>query len=538
MSFWDGVVRIEKIGATVAQAEGIIRDAVFYDIAPFAKSKRAALKQLSLLYSKDLSRAQKITGQYGSAVLAPKSGFVVEIENGDDGSQVVLVTRETLHELFYGKNPKEVRDVLVQLNATGNNALAKALTPRQLELLAKGAKERIDEAKERKLAPHVLALEESILENIRDVVELSKKIHDSNVRSTASADVLKIEVLKLRFKPNQTVLASEGEFVEGRTLLVDGLVDLKFEDQTTFIEKEDYDRFTKTGFSPEDELAFRGGVQLFNVYVDPISEGDFRQAERLSANYSFSRTTSKTFKKLHPLMPVNDRPLSNIDDIVVEHGEEVKAGDYIVDGTPIPHEVLHVKGPKEAAAEIIRGVQAIYGSQGVPLHDKHLEVIVRQMLGKVTVIDSGDTDMLPGAVLDRTMFMTANREAQKNKLKPASARQEVMGMTRASLLSQSWLSSASFQETTRVLTQAALDRSEDTLVGLKENVIIGKLIPAGTGLAKYRNVDVNATEEAKAARYPNRIWSTQETAAVVSDDFATADLAFTSFEDWDSEKSE
>ena len=111
-------------------------------------------------------------------------------------------------------------------------------------------------------------------------------------------------------------------------------------------------------------------------------------------------------------------------------------------------------------------------------------------------------------------------------------------MTRASLAAQSWLSAASFQETTRVLTQAALDRREDPLVGLKENVIIGKLIPAGTGLAEYRNVDVNATEEAKAARYPNRIWSTQETAAVVSDDFATADLAFTSFEDWDSEKSE
>ena len=160
------------------------------------------------------------------------------------------------------------------------------------------------------------------------------------------------------------------------------------------------------------------------------------------------------------------------------------------------------------------------------------------MLGKVTVIESGDTDMLPGEVIDRTKFAAKNREAQKNKLKPASARQEVMGMTRASLASQSWLSSASFQETTRVLTQAALDRSEDKLVGLKENVIIGKLIPAGTGLAEYRNVDVNATEEAKAARYPNRIWSAQETAAVVPDDFATADLAFTSFEDWDSEKSE
>jgi DNA-directed RNA polymerase subunit beta' len=274
----------------------------------------------------------------------------------------------------------------------------------------------------------------------------------------------------------------------------------------------------------------------FEVYVRPTSEAAEKEAEKLAQNYSFSRTTSKTFKKLHPALPLT--VVSTLDDLLVEQGEEVKAGDYIVDGTPIPHEVLHVKGAKEAAAEIIRGVQAIYGSQGVPLHDKHLEVIVRQMLGKVTVIESGDTDMLPGEVIDRTKFAAKNREAQKNKLKPASARQEVMGMTRASLAAQSWLSAASFQETTRVLTQAALDRREDPLVGLKENVIIGKLIPAGTGLAEYRNVDVNATEEAKAARYPNRIWSTQETAAVVSDDFATADLAFTSFEDWDSEKSE
>jgi len=284
------------------------------------------------------------------------------------------------------------------------------------------------------------------------------------------------------------------------------------------------------------EVPSSSSSKKFEVYVRPTSEAGEKDAEKLAQNYSFSRTTSKTFKKLHPALPLT--VVTTLDDLLVEQGEEVKAGDYIVDGTPIPHEVLHVKGAKEAAAEIIRGVQAIYGSQGVPLHDKHLEVIVRQMLGKVTVIESGDTDMLPGEVIDRTKFAAKNREAQKNKLKPASARQEVMGMTRASLAAQSWLSAASFQETTRVLTQAALDRREDPLVGLKENVIIGKLIPAGTGLAEYRNVDVNATEEAKAARYPNRIWSTQETAAVVSDEFATADLAFTSFEDWDSEKSE
>jgi DNA-directed RNA polymerase subunit beta' len=214
------------------------------------------------------------------------------------------------------------------------------------------------------------------------------------------------------------------------------------------------------------------------------------------------------------------------DDLLVEIGEEVKAGDYLVDGTPIPHEVLMVKGAREAAAEIIRGVQAIYGSQGVPLHDKHLEVIVRQMLGKVTVIESGDTEMLPGEIIDRNRFTAANREAVKNGKKPASARQEVMGMTRASLAAQSWLSAASFQETTRVLTQAALDRREDKLVGLKENVIIGKLIPAGTGLKQYRNITVEATEEAKNEKYPNRIWAEpiETGSALAADPFSSVDL--------------
>jgi DNA-directed RNA polymerase subunit beta' len=212
----------------------------------------------------------------------------------------------------------------------------------------------------------------------------------------------------------------------------------------------------------------------------------------------------------------------------VEKGDAVKAGDYLVDGTPIPHEVLMVKGSREAAAEIIRGVQAIYGSQGVPLHDKHLEVIVRQMLGKVTVIDSGDTEMLPGEIIDRNRFTRINRQAVSEGKKPASARQEVMGMTRASLAAQSWLSAASFQETTRVLTQAALDRRSDPLVGLKENVIIGKLIPAGTGLSAYRNIEVDGTEKAKEDRYPNRIWGQE---ALVEEAAPVATLSFSMDED-------
>ncbi|MCF8528992.1 MAG: DNA-directed RNA polymerase subunit beta' [Aquiluna sp.] len=253
------------------------------------------------------------------------------------------------------------------------------------------------------------------------------------------------------------------------------------------------------------ETVSTSGAKRYDVYVRPQGEAAEKEAESMATQYSFSRTASKTFKKLSPYLPITS--VTNLDDLVVEKGDSVEAGDYLVDGTPIPHEVLMIKGAREAAAEIIRGVQAIYGSQGVPLHDKHLEVIVRQMLNKVTVIDSGDTAMLPGEVIDRQRFAVQNRAVVAQGLKPASARQEVMGMTRASLAAQSWLSAASFQETTRVLTQAALDRREDRLVGLKENVIIGKLIPAGTGLKQYRDFEVDGTEEAKAERYPNRIWS-------------------------------
>jgi len=279
------------------------------------------------------------------------------------------------------------------------------------------------------------------------------------------------------------------------------------------------------------EVVTNAGAKKFDVYVRPNGEKAEKEAEELALQYSFSRTTSKTFKKLSPYAPITS--VTSEKDLIVAKGDDVKAGDYLVDGTPIPHEVLMVKGSREAAAEIIRGVQAIYGSQGVPLHEKHLEVIVRQMLGKVTVIDSGDTEMLPGEIIDRNRFTKINREAVKNGKKPASARQEVMGMTRASLAAQSWLSAASFQETTRVLTQAALDRKSDKLVGLKENVIIGKLIPAGTGLARYRDFTVDGTEEAKAAAYPNRIWQQQtEAKSEYTGDFDAAGLTFASLDDY------
>jgi DNA-directed RNA polymerase subunit beta' len=150
---------------------------------------------------------------------------------------------------------------------------------------------------------------------------------------------------------------------------------------------------------------------------------------------------------------------------------------------------------------LVDEVQEVYRSQGVLIHDKHIEVIVRQMLRRVTILDSGESELLPGDLEERGRFEEENRRVVAEGGQPASGRPELMGITKASLATESWLSAASFQETTRVLTEAALHGRSDPLLGLKENVILGKLIPAGTGLARYRDIRVEPTEEAKAAMY-------------------------------------
>jgi DNA-directed RNA polymerase subunit beta' len=214
--------------------------------------------------------------------------------------------------------------------------------------------------------------------------------------------------------------------------------------------------------------------------------------------------------------------------LLVEDGQHVELGHQLHVGTIDPKEVLRVKGIRAVQQHLVGGVQGVYRSQGVPIHDKHIEVIVRQMLRKVTVVEHGDTDLLPGELVDRSRYNKLNRAALTEGKKTASARQEVMGITKASLATESWLSAASFQETTRVLTQAAMEGKSDPLVGLKENVIIGKLIPAGTGLAKYRNVTVEATEEARAERYPNRIFADDS-------EFSESDLSFVDFDSFSSD---
>lgn len=194
-------------------------------------------------------------------------------------------------------------------------------------------------------------------------------------------------------------------------------------------------------------------------------------------------------------------PISKRARLLVSEGEHVEVGQKLTVGATNPHDVLRILGQRAVQVHLVGEVQKVYNSQGVSIHDKHIEIIIRQMLRRVTIIESGDAELLPGELVERSRFEQENRRVVQEGGHPASGRPQLMGITKASLATESWLSAASFQETTRVLTDAAINAKSDSLIGLKENVIIGKLIPAGTGLSRYRNIRVEPTEEAKAAMY-------------------------------------
>jgi DNA-directed RNA polymerase subunit beta' len=176
--------------------------------------------------------------------------------------------------------------------------------------------------------------------------------------------------------------------------------------------------------------------------------------------------------------------------INVYEGDYVRAGEALISGSAIPQDILNIKGEIALARYLVDEVQEVYRLQGVRINDKHIEVIVRQMMRRVKIIDPGDTDFITEEQIDRIKFDDANQEVIKKGKEPAVAEPLILGITKASLSTDSFISAASFQETTKVLTNASIAAKEDYLMGLKENVIMGRIIPAGTGLAEYRSVEV------------------------------------------------
>ena len=199
-------------------------------------------------------------------------------------------------------------------------------------------------------------------------------------------------------------------------------------------------------------------------------------------------TNSETGTSKNYLIPYGSR-------IKVEDGSYVAAGDELTEGSVNPHDILKIKGPRAVQDYMIREVQRVYRLQGVDINDKHIEVIVRQMMRKIKIEERGDTEFLPGALVDVLNYEDENRRVEQEDLEVAVGKPALLGITKASLATESFLSAASFQETTRVLTEAAIKGKTDPLIGLKENVIIGKLIPAGTGMERYRNLDITMVEE-------------------------------------------
>jgi DNA-directed RNA polymerase subunit beta' len=206
-----------------------------------------------------------------------------------------------------------------------------------------------------------------------------------------------------------------------------------------------------------------------------------------------------------PLQP-KDYQLPRRTRLLVSKNQVVEAGDPLDEGSLAPADLLALhskagKGSTPTEVYLVGVVQDVYKSQGVDIHDKHIELIVRQMLKKVRVENAGETDLLPGQLVDKSVLERENARVKKEKKEQATFEPLILGITKASLATESFLSAASFQETTKVLTDASIEGKVDRLLGLKENVIIGKLIPAATGLKRYRNVEIAPSEKVPASAY-------------------------------------
>jgi len=205
-------------------------------------------------------------------------------------------------------------------------------------------------------------------------------------------------------------------------------------------------------------------------------------------------TNNETGEAKEYLIPYGSR-------IKVYNGDVIKEGDELTEGSVYPHDILKIKGIRAVQDYMLKEVQRVYRLQGVDINDKHIEVIVRQMLKRVKIEENGDTDFLPGSLVDWLEFERVNAQMLEEEKEPAQGSRVFLGITKASLATDSFLSAASFQETTRVLTEAAIKGKIDPLIGLKENVIIGKLIPAGTGMNLYRKIDVSAAKDEYDSQY-------------------------------------
>jgi DNA-directed RNA polymerase subunit beta' len=253
------------------------------------------------------------------------------------------------------------------------------------------------------------------------------------------------------------------------------------------------------------------GLAVISEIAGVVSLGDNRKKQEVTVMGEDGVT------EIYPI-PFGSR-------LKVKDGDIIEAGDELTEGSINPNDILKIKGAKGVQAYLLKEVQMVYRLQGVEISDKHIEVIIRSMLKKCKIEDAGDTELLPGSLVDIHAFDAENERMLSIGKKPATAKRVLLGITKASLATDSFLSAASFQETTRVLTEAAIKGKTDPLLGLKENVIIGKLIPAGTGMKRYRNIDVikNILNEDIASSFESKDTSYLDDMLVGDDDFSPDD---------------
>jgi hypothetical protein len=575
LAHWPGLVRIEQVNADVATFEGILRaiPSVLSSVARKASSKLSVRKEEDTNLKGEVVHAEtyaiasnetlEINEKTPLVVIAPVDSEVTSLSpdtavlKDDRGKEYSLrlgrffsddvPTRWTSTAKVGDKVSKKdiiaVHPALGEIQSPTSGFVTEVSEVSIVISKQKPQMETADSSSESQVELKAIASRESNVVADAPRTEIVAEL-------ASSEDVVKrdAELAKTKVEPEKTVVSlvaqapqawavKVGARVGKGQVLAHGAKQLTALDGvsgTRIMRVKDGEKLALNQLI--SELPGRSGVK---VYVDPTTTAEYEFAVSAAKNFAFNRTASKKFRKLSPTDPLVEITWGKgASQLLVEDGQYIERGTPLNAGTPGLDEVLATQGREATAKVAIEGVQAIYGAQDVALHDKHLEVIVRQMLSKVTIVDSGETDLMPGAQMDRRTYMRINKEARDEGKKTASARDEVLGMTRASLAAESWLSAASFQETTRVLTQAALDRSTDKLKGLKENVIIGKLIPAGTGLAAYRQIDAVPTEEAKAERYPNIPWATtsDESIDYKDDSFSGAGLSFTSLEDYSNEE--
>ena len=234
-----------------------------------------------------------------------------------------------------------------------------------------------------------------------------------------------------------------------------------------------------------------------------------RKPKGLAIIAEFGGTVSVSDTKKKREVVITNPETGEVKDYLIPYGSRIKvyegmsvdAGDEITEGSVNPHDILKIKGLRGVQDYMIQEVQRVYRLQGVEINDKHIEVIVRQMLKRVKIEENGDTDFLPGSLVDWLAFENTNEQMELEGKEPAKGSRVLLGITKASLATDSFLSAASFQETTRVLTEAAIKGKIDPLIGLKENVIIGKLIPAGTGMTRYRGIDIESADKIKEVEF-------------------------------------